>query len=102
MLFVENAVGLICGVTLGLLTWFFKFIEHKPYCMWLKAIYFFFCQIGPIMAGDITGWPNAKFLGALFFGYTCFRIWGEKGKPKQQLAIMWFWLQPIFFGSVGA
>ena len=82
MLFVEEIVGLLAGVGLGLIGWFFNFIAHKPYCMWLKALYVLACSIGPIMGAELVGWTNSKFLGGLFFGYTCYRVWGEEGKPK--------------------
>ena len=92
MLFVEHIVGLAIGIILGLATWLFKFIEHKSYCNMLKAIYMFACCIGPVTGAEVVKWSNCKFLGAMFFGYTCYRMLGDKGKPTKELALIWFWL----------
>jgi hypothetical protein len=43
---------------------------------------------------------DAKYLGALSFGYTCFRIWGND-KPAKEIAWFWFFVQPCLFGTVG-
>jgi len=45
--------------------------------------------------------PEAKFVGIIFFGYGCFRVWGED-KPEKQLSTVWMFCQPLLFGSVGA
>ena len=44
---------------------------------------------------------EAKYIGALFFGYTSFRVWGDD-KPAKEVAWFWFFIQPFLFGTVGA
>lgn len=44
---------------------------------------------------------EAKFVGIIFFGYMCFRQWGEE-KPEHALGQIWMFCQPLLFGTVGA
>lgn len=50
---------------------------------------------------DYVGWPETKFVAVIFFGYMCYRKWGEN-KPEHELAVFWMFCQPFLFGTVGA
>ena len=52
-------------------------------------------------AADLSGFPEAKFIFIIFFGFMCFQQWGEN-KPEHELAIFWMFCQPFLFGTVGA
>jgi len=34
---------------------------------------------------------EAKYIGALFFGYTSFRVWGDD-KPTKEITWFWFFI----------
>jgi hypothetical protein len=76
---------------MGLLGWFFKFIENKSYTINLKTAYALIVAVGLIIASELSTFTNAKFIACLSFGYTCFQVWGEK-KPTQQIADCWFYI----------
>jgi NhaP-type Na+/H+ or K+/H+ antiporter len=100
-IFVHNIAGIIAGVLMGLVGWLFKFIEHKSYSINLKCAYTLIISIGLIIASEESTFKNAKYIACLSFGYTCFRVWGEK-KPAKQIADCWFYIQPFLFGTIGA
>lgn len=65
---------------------------------------FFFCLgmgIAVPVFSDLLGWPEVKFVAIIFFGYMCYRKWGDD-KPEHELAVFWMFCQPFLFGSVGA
>jgi NhaP-type Na+/H+ or K+/H+ antiporter len=90
-IFVHNVAGIIAGVIMGLVGWLFKFIDHKPFTINLKAAYTIFVAIGLIIASEMSHFKNAKYIACLSFGYTSFRVWGEK-KPAKQIADCWFYI----------
>ena len=59
--------------------------------MHLKTLYTMLCIIAFPLASDLTGFPNAKFIAALLFGYCGYRVWGEN-KPSIMLYKIWFFL----------
>jgi hypothetical protein len=99
-IFVHNLAGIIAGVIMGLLGWFFKFINSK-YCINLKAAYCMIVGIAFIVASEKSGFKNAKYIACLTFGYVCFRVWDEQ-KPAKEIASCWFYIQPFLFGTIGA
>lgn len=100
-IFVHNIAGIIAGVLMGLAGWLFKFIEHKSYSINLKCAYALLVSVGLIIASELSTFKNARFIACLSFGYTCFRVWGDK-KPAKQIADCWFYIQPFLFGTIGA
>ena len=52
-IFVHNVAGIIAGVIMGLLGWFFKFIDNKPYSINLKAAYALVVAVGLIIASEL-------------------------------------------------
>ena len=81
-IFVHNVAGIIVGVIMGLAGWFFKFIDHKTYSINLKCGFCMITTIGLIIAAELSHFKNAKYIACLSFGYTCFRVWGEKKPTK--------------------
>jgi hypothetical protein len=100
-IFVHNVAGIIAGAIMGLIGWFFKFIQHKSYCMNLKCAFAMLTGIGLVIASELSTFKNAKFIACLTFGYTCFRVWGDH-KPAKQIGDCWFYIQPFLFGTIGA
>jgi len=54
----------------------------------------------PIVA-ELTHFYESKFVCIIFFGWMCYRVWGED-KPEHELGILWMFCQPFLFGTVGA
>jgi len=67
----------------------------------MKTIAVLVVAIAMPLVSEALEIPEAKFVGIIFFGYGCFRVWGED-KPEKQLATVWMFCQPLLFGSVGA
>ncbi|CDW72201.1 mitochondrial sodium hydrogen exchanger 9b2 [Stylonychia lemnae] len=100
-LFFENLIGFIAGFCLAMVGIVFNKMEHKPLTVNLKMWYCIFCAIFFVVVGEETGFANSKFIASLTFGYCSYRVWGEE-KPHKEIGIAWWFIQPIFFGSVGA
>jgi NhaP-type Na+/H+ or K+/H+ antiporter len=89
--FVQNAIGLVIGVSLGLGAWPFKFIKNNKIRIYSKLL---FCIIGAmvfVIIGYEADAADAKYIAALSFGYTCFRFWGTD-KPAKEIAWFWFFI----------
>ena len=64
---------------------------------------FFYCIAGAItfvVIEEYAGTKDCKYIGALFFGYTLSRMWGNE-KPAKHIAWFWFFICPCLFGTVG-
>ena len=55
----------------------------------------------PLVCNAI-GFHESKYILIIFFGYFCFRVWGEDGRPDKELAMFWTFCQPFVFATVGA
>ena len=66
-----------------------------------KFIWCLFIAIAVPIVCDVVGWPETKFVAVIFFGYCCYKHWGEN-KPEHELAVFWMFCQPFLFGTVGA
>lgn len=91
-IFWQILLGMLVGLGAGLLGFFFNKIPKSfQYTLHLKFIW---CIIMVFMfpfAADLDGYPHAKFVAALFFGYSSYRVWGED-KPSAYLYKFWFFL----------
>jgi len=38
---------------------------------------------------NIGGFHESKFILIIFFGHFCYRVWGEDGRPQEELALFW-------------
>lgn len=91
VLFIEKIIALVVGVGFAMLGWFFKFVERPRLRIYLKLA---FCIIGAIffvIDEEYAGSHDAKYVAALAFGYTCYRLWGED-KPSKEIAWFWFFM----------
>ncbi len=100
ILFIENIIALVVGVSFGLTGWFFKFVQRPRLRIYLKLGFCLVAAIFFVIVEEYAGSHDAKYIGALSFGYTCFRLWGED-KPAKEIAWFWFFMQPFLFGTVG-
>jgi len=97
----EIIIGGLLGVALGLVGIVFNKFEEYRYCLLFKAIYCMAVVIAYPVTAEVLHFKNAKYMGTMMFGYTCYQIWGDE-KPSVFLYKAWFFLQPLLFGSVGA
>ena len=67
---------------------------------WKFGVTLFFAIAAPIVS-DMVGFPESKFIFIIFYGFMCFRMWGED-KPEHELAVFWMFVQPMLFGTIGA
>ena len=73
----------------------------KKFNKWVKFFVTLGFAIAAPIAADTTNQPEAKFIFIIFYGYMCYRQWGED-KPEHELGIFWMFCQPFLFGTVGA
>lgn len=100
MLFVSFIVALVVGVAMGLFGWFFNFIKNPTIRIYAKLGFCVFGAISFVIIEEYAGTKDTKYMAALFFGYTNFRVWGQD-KPAKHIAWFWFFIQPCLFGTVG-
>lgn len=74
---------------MGLAAWLFNKFNDKPWCIYAKFLYCLVMVFLFPFGFDYDGYPHAKFIAALFFGYFCYRVWGED-KPSALLYKMWY------------
>ena len=87
LVILQIFVGLVLAFSLG---WLMKFFNNcKPEkTRWPKFFLTLFLAIAAPFAADLSGFPEAKFIFIIFYGFMCFRYWGEN-KPEHELAIFW-------------
>ncbi len=66
-----------------------------------KAAYITCMAVTFIIASEYSKLTDGKFLACITFGYMCFRFWGSE-KPMKEVGWVWFFIQPMLFGTVGA
>lgn len=92
--------GCACGQALSVLN---RFNEKCSKNMLMAVKFVIMVALGvclPIMS-HYSKFEESKYIGIIFFGYFCFRSWGEN-KPDKPLATFWEFCQPFLFSSVGA
>ena len=97
---VQFILGLFLAFGVGYLMKFCNKCDKKV-MKWPK---FFFClwwALAVPVLSDMLGWPEVKFVAVIFFGYNCYKYWGDD-KPEHEFAIFWMFCQPFLFGTVGA
>jgi hypothetical protein len=52
--------------------------------MTLKLIACLIVAVAMPIVAEVTTFRESKFVGIIFFGYACFRAWGED-KPEEEL-----------------
>lgn len=90
-LFLQNIVSFAFGVGLGLLSWLFKFIPDQDWRLTAKFIWLMSVALGLTLLEWKIHTTEAKYIAALFFGYTTYRLWGKE-KPAKHLYWFWFFI----------
>ena len=102
MVFLENAVGLVVGLVMGVIGLVFNKVPHPTLQMHLKMWYCIGLAIAYINLGTTySSFSDTKYIASLTTGYVCSRVWGD-AKPTKELGYFWWFIQPLFFGCVGA
>ena len=87
MVFVQILVGLVLAFALGFAMRLFN--RCKPSKTKIpKFLVTLLLAIAAPFAADLSGFPESKFIFIIFFGFMCFREWGED-KPEHELAVFW-------------
>lgn len=100
LVILQIVVGLVLAIAVG---WCMKVFNKcdTSKTKWPKFLLTLFIAIMAPIVSDTTNFPESKFIFIIFFGYMCYRQWGED-KPEHELAIFWMFCQPFLFGTVGA
>ncbi len=81
LLFIEQIAGLAVGISLGLLGYFFKYIERFWFTVYIKFTWCTAVAVGLAAAAEFSTLTNSRYLACLSFGYVNYRIWGQTGRP---------------------
>lgn len=100
MVFVQIIVGMAAAFILGYAMKLFNRCAPKK-TKWPKFFTTLILAVLAPVASDLNDFPESKFIFVIFYGYMCFRMWGED-KPEHELALFWMFCQPFLFGTVGA
>jgi solute carrier family 9B (sodium/hydrogen exchanger), member 1/2 len=100
MIGIQIIAGLVIGLGVGYAMKLFKKCSPAK-TKWWKLILCLIMAFAVPIVSEITHFYESKFICIIFFGYMCYRVWGED-KPEHELAIFWMFCQPFLFGSVGA
>jgi len=101
---LHNVAQIAAGLVIGLLVGYSMVLFNKCSPQKTKWPKFFFATAFAVavpLVSEGVHWPEAKFVCIIFFGYMCYRVWGED-KPEHELGILWSFCQPFLFGTVGA
>lgn len=85
---IQLATGLGCGLILGFSFIMFQWIRNATCKLVLKVIFLMIVAIAMPLICETVKFAESKFVGIIFFGYACFRVWGED-KPEGELATIW-------------
>jgi len=69
--------------------------------MYVKLVMVMIVAVAFPIVSEITTFRESKSVGIIFFGYACYRVWGED-KPEHELGHIWRFCQPCLFGTIGA
>jgi solute carrier family 9B (sodium/hydrogen exchanger), member 1/2 len=97
---LQVIVGLAVGLSVGYMMKCFVGCPSDR-TKWPKFFLTLAMAIATPVVCEMTGFIESKFICIIFFGFMCYRVWGED-KPEHELGIFWMFVQPVLFGSVGA
>lgn len=92
MLFVQIIAGIGIGAACGLLAIPFKYIKNPVIGKYAKGVFCLAMCIAFTIAADEAKFGNARFIGALIFGYVCQRVWGSSECPNEHLYHLFFFI----------
>ena len=76
MLFVGFIVAFFVGAGLALIGYFLKFIKNDRVRIYSKLAFCISAAMIFVIIEEYANTKDTKYMAALFFGYTCFRLWG--------------------------
>lgn len=85
---IQLATGLGAGLILGFSFIVFQKIPKGNCRVITKVICLMIVAIAMPLICETVRFAESKFVGIIFFGYACFRVWGED-KPEEELATIW-------------
>ena len=88
--------GIIVGSLLGLSMKLVKGANN-----YVKFVIMLSVAIATPFVTHVLHFEESKYVGIIFFGYCCYRVWG-KDKPDVYLGKFWKLCGPFLFGSIGA
>ena len=96
-------VGIFVGSLIGFCMKAFNFCSFLSDSALNWAKFFTLLSIAIIAPyiSHIAGFEESKYIGIIFMGYVCNRVWGE-AKPNSHLAFFWKLCCPLLFGTIGA
>mmetsp|Transcript_8502 Transcript_8502/g.7855 ORF Transcript_8502/g.7855 Transcript_8502/m.7855 type:complete len:184 (+) Transcript_8502:732-1283(+) len=94
-------VGLAVGLAFGFASIVFNYIPNKKVQVWAKFCYCVFFSIAATLGDQIPDWGEAKYLGTLFFGYVCQKMWKDVS-CKGELKVFWVYMQTFLFTFTGS
>jgi len=97
---LQIITGLVLAFLIGWSMKIFNRCDPKK-TKWVKFFLVVSLAILAPIAADLSHFPESKFIFVIFYGFMCFRQWGED-KPEHELAVFWMFCQPMLFGTVGA
>ena len=97
---LQIVTGLVLAFVLGWLMKFFNNCNPRK-TKWPKFFTTIALAVAAPVASDLSNFPESKFIFVIFYGFMCYRYWGEE-KPEHELAVFWMFCQPFLFGTVGA
>ena len=96
----QLAVGLVAALIFGFCMKIFNRWPTAKTNLAKFLVVVFFAIGWPILC-DQLNYTTAKYIFIIVFGYMCFRAWG-KDKPEKELAVLWIFIQPCLFTTIGA
>ena len=67
----------------------------------LKFIITVIIAVGLALGFELSGLHESKYLSIITFGFVCRLIWGKE-RPDHYINILFRYLTPFLFGTVGA
>lgn len=100
---LQIAAGIIGGLLLGQALRFLNLFKTASSTTLMMTKCFLMVAVA-IMTPLVCHWVHfheSKYIGIIFFGYSCFVSWGD-AKPERELGVLWRFCGPFLFGTVGA
>ena len=99
---LKNLYQIVAGLGAAVV---FGFLMYIPAVRRLnikaKFVLMFVIAMFITLGSEFIAFHESKYIGVIFYGFFCFRFWGEE-KPEHEFERLWVFLMPFLFGSVGA
>ena len=85
--------GFFVGFAIGMSMKCFKSCEEWDWpettIKWLKFTAMLTTAVVTPIVTFFIGFSESKYILIIFFGYFCYQVWGEDGRPQKELALFW-------------